>query len=220
MSKTRTNIAKTRKSLIEAYLNLLAKNEGEKTDITITAVAEEANVNRGTFYARYSSIEALDADAAKVITEELFSPIFNVPMREIFSAPLKYIEVISKQIEDNFDIISKLERTKYADEFMHENISIFVDKARTDRSIKDIRAKVGSDSLFAFIVFGVLNGIVGVARECIRGNLNIPIGNFKNYIVNSIESLLTYIKYVLDFKEVLPTSAPPFGLDEFDKFTV
>ena len=220
MNKIKNSIAKTRKSLIEAYLNLLAKNEGEKADITITAVSEEANVNRGTFYARYSSIEALDADAAKVVTEELFSTVFNVPMREIFSAPLKYIEVISKQIEDNFELIKKLERTKYADDFMHERISIFVDKAKTDRSIKDIRAKVGSDSLFAFIVFAVLNGIVGVARECISGNLNIPIGSFKNYIVNSIESLLTYIKYVMDFKEVLPTGSSPFGLDDFDKFNI
>lgn len=220
MNKIKKSIAKTRKSLIEAYLNLLSKNEGSKSDITITAVSEEANVNRGTFYARYSSIEALDEDAAKVITEELFSSIFSVPMRDIFSAPLKYIEIVSKQIEDNFELIKKLERTKYADDFIHENISIFVDKARTDRTIKDIRSKVGSDSLFSFIVFAVLNGIVGVARECINGNLNIPIGNFKNYIVNSIESLINYIKYVMDFKEVLPTGVSPFSLDDFDKFNV
>lgn len=219
MRKTKKTTTKSRRQLIDAYLGLLAKNEKlEKKDIRITNISEEAKVNRGTFYSHYSSIEDLDKDASNLFAKELCAPIFKVPMREIFTSPLRYIQLISRQIENNFDLVCKLEKTKYADEFIHQNICSFIDTAMKDDTIKDIRASVGSDDLFAFIVFGVLNGIIGVARECIRGNINVPIGSFTSYITDSIQSLLNYIKYIMEFKEVLPTSEHTSDFDEADKF--
>ena len=77
---------KSKRKIRDAYLELLAENQKEHRDIRIVEIAKRANINRGTFYAYYSSIEELEKDAYESITNQLLKEVYNTPFNDILNS--------------------------------------------------------------------------------------------------------------------------------------
>ena len=73
-------ITKTRKSIQNAYLNLLRQKGTEK--ITISDIAREADIDRKTFYLHYDSPEDIIREYAEEKTRELLT---RLTIRSFFS---------------------------------------------------------------------------------------------------------------------------------------
>ena len=73
-------ITKTRKSIQNAYLNLLKQKGTEK--ITISDIAREADIDRKTFYLHYDSTEDIIREYAEEKTRELLA---RLTIRSFFS---------------------------------------------------------------------------------------------------------------------------------------
>lgn len=73
-------ITKTRKSIQNAYLNLLRQKGTEK--ITISDIAREADIDRKTFYLHYDSTEDIIREYAEEKTRELLT---RLTIRSFFS---------------------------------------------------------------------------------------------------------------------------------------
>lgn len=73
-------ITKTRKSIQNAYLNLLRQKGTEK--ITISDIAREADIDRKTFYLHYDSTEDIIREYAEEKTRELLA---RLTIRSFFS---------------------------------------------------------------------------------------------------------------------------------------
>lgn len=204
---------RSKQKIREAYLELLAENNKTNKDIRIVEIAKKANVNRGTFYAYYSSIEELEKDAYEDITNQLLEEIYNTPLNNIVNSPLKYIDLITSIISNNLSLFKKLEKTRYADAFVRRIIVRFVHIANEDDSLKDVREKVADSQLFNFLIFTVLNGLIGSFRECIHGSLKIPMDKFSDYVTEATRRLMGYIKYVMKYEDVLPV--PDFGTTDY-----
>lgn len=204
---------KSKQKIREAYLELLAENQKTNKDIRIVEIAKRANINRGTFYAYYSSIEELEKDAYEDITNQLLEEIYNTPLNNIVNSPIKYIDLITSIISNNLSLFKKLEKTRYADAFVRRIIVRFVHIANEDDSLKEVREKVADSQLFNFLIFTVLNGLIGSFRECIHGSLKIPMDKFSDYVAEATRRLMGYIKYVMKYEDVLPVT--DFGNTDF-----
>ena len=197
---------KSKRKIREAYLELLAENQKKNKDIRIVEIANRADINRGTFYAYYSSIEELEKDAYESITNQLLEEIYNTPLNDIVNSPIKYINLITSIISNNLSLFKKLEKTRYADAFVRRIISRFVHIANEDDSLKEVREKIADTQLFNFLIITVLNGLIGSFRECIHGSLKIPMERYSEYVAEATRRLMGYIKYVMQYEEVLPLS--------------
>lgn len=217
LKKTQYKSAIRSKEFIQnAYLELLAENEEKKGSIRVVDIVKKAGINRGTFYSHYSSIEEVEADAAKHLSENILESIINVPLKELFDDPLSNIKLVISIIKDNIIFFKKIEKTRYADHYISQSISEFVRKAKTDSSLKEIRKNVGDPALFEFMIYTVLEGLIGCLRECLNGNINVSIDDFPEYVELSLQKLLNYIKYVMDFEELIPISGEPDAFEDFD----
>lgn len=199
--------AQSKRRIREAYLELLSERssnkDGANKDIRIVEIVKKAGINRGTFYAYYPSIDALERDVALVITEKILTPILETPFIDVLSSPFKYIEFIADRIEKDIDLFRKLEKTRYADDFVHELTIQFLNKVKSDNSLKEMKDKITDENLFDFAILGVLNGLIGVARECLRGTIQIPQGSFTEYASETIQKLILYVKDVIKYDNVL-----------------
>lgn len=87
--KTDLRVLKTRKLLYEALLNLMEKNEFES--ITIQQLADEAMINRATFYLHYvDKYELLNASITDKLDELMMKHIS--PIRHVYDGVV-YIDV-------------------------------------------------------------------------------------------------------------------------------
>lgn len=197
---------KSKRKIRDAYLELLAENQKEHRDIRIVEIAKRANINRGTFYAYYSSIEELEKDAYESITNQLLKEVYNTPFSDILNSPIKHINAVTSIISNNLALFKKLEKTRYADAFIRRVIARFVRIANEDTSLNEIKEKIADGQLFNFLIITVLNGLIGSFRECIHGSLKIPMDRFSDYVVEATRRLMIYIKYVMKYEEVLPLS--------------
>ena len=66
-------VIKTREAIAEAFLHLLETTE--YTDITVTAIAQEARISRKTFYLHYSSIDELLREMVRSNIDEIVAQI-------------------------------------------------------------------------------------------------------------------------------------------------
>ncbi len=71
--KTDRRIVRTRTAIQEAFLRLLTTTRYEK--ITITALANEANIDRKTFYTHYGSIDELLKDQMRAQMNHMFESV-------------------------------------------------------------------------------------------------------------------------------------------------
>lgn len=201
----------SKRRIREAYLQLLQDNKDVNKDIRIVEIVKQAGVNRGTFYAYYPSIDALERDTAMAITQKLLTPILESPFKDIVTSPFKYIELIAETIEKNLDLFKKLEKTRYADDFIYEATLEFLKKAKTDSSMKELKDRIVDEKLFDFTVLAMLNGLIGVARECLRGTIQIPQGQFAEYVSEAVQKLTLYVKEITKFDNVLQPSTAASG---------
>ncbi len=73
--KTDLRVIKTKQNIKHAVITLLGQKKA--SEITITEVAEKAMVNRKTFYAHYSSVDAVIADIEQNILENFIHVMKN-----------------------------------------------------------------------------------------------------------------------------------------------
>lgn len=80
-------IEKTRKSIINAFLEMRSKKELEK--VTVKEICEKAQINKSTFYSHYHDIydlsEQLETELVHSIIEQMNHPEYVIEKPELFS---------------------------------------------------------------------------------------------------------------------------------------
>lgn len=83
-------IEKTRKSIINAFLEIRSKKELEK--ITVKEICEKAQINKSTFYSHYHDIydlsEQLETEVIHSIIEQMNHPEYVIEKPELFGQEL------------------------------------------------------------------------------------------------------------------------------------
>lgn len=90
----------------EALLALMVEKPFEK--ISITDVVKRADINRGTFYAHFSSIGDVLKNISSSVVEEIASACLPLDVSSVFTSPEKFLITISGILKEEKDFYSKL----------------------------------------------------------------------------------------------------------------
>ena len=99
-------VARTRRSIRMALIKLLAaKPLGQ---ITVTELANAADINRKTFYNYYGDVSMVVDEIENEIVEEFASAIHNINFRELNSDPSEIYLVLARLIEKDLEFYASV----------------------------------------------------------------------------------------------------------------
>lgn len=167
-------VLRSRKAIIEAFDRLL--EEKELDQITVSAIAREANIDRKTFYVHFGTIDGL-LDA---LAEERVDEILDV-MEDALSAASPDME-LEVAVAKFFDIANQVVCTKLVDSVCRRK-SFPADELLT-RVLKSFKVKlVERDMLFAqipddlleFRLSYIMGGIISIYKSWVNSNRSVSV---------------------------------------------
>lgn len=160
-------IRKTKQGLRFALIKLM--HEKKVSSITITELANEADINRKTFYTHYSTIESI----LEEIQEEFLGKLLLLIKEQGFSG--KDTEVynlfkgLNEIINDSLDFYSQLVSIDSYNFLIHKVKHVF--KNALNEKIKDLQTVGPSDLYVEFIA----SGIIGMYIEWLQMDSRISL---------------------------------------------
>ncbi len=173
-------VKRTRKRLREALIEILHKKE--VYEITVSELAEKADINRGTFYTHYRHA----ADLLLSLKDEFFDEIsqcFNCnTTRDI-------LEKLYETVERNSDIVEVLMKELYYKKFVKDMRNRLSDGCRNVWHIDERNQKYVTDHIYDYISGGMCSLILEWAEdENSRSTIEMAIIT-EIFIMNSIKNL-------------------------------
>lgn len=180
MGKNR-NARRSVNLLREAFAELLAEQPYDK--ITVTAVAQRAGLNRGTFYAHYDSIDDLVGDLVHDLTAEVSQLIDQALTEDFLANPLPVIQQIGSFLDAKRDLSARLTRSSTVVSYMDSLMRMFRDKV-SHHLAKIGRPDVQGDLLAADYL---ANGVVGTFRSWLQGEYGqMPVEQVEQHVVTLV----------------------------------
>ena len=99
-------VIRSKKAIREAFFELMV--EKEMQEITLTEIANKANVNRQTLYNYYSGIHEILSDFVNDLFENYRKTIYQTDVINCFETPMIIFKKINYIIEENLDFYRKL----------------------------------------------------------------------------------------------------------------
>jgi len=175
-------ISKTRKSIKESFIALLAKKD--ISEITITELSDYADINRKTFYAHYSSVENI----LEAIGEELKDKLVAIlPSGDKMTRELDFQSLFNSLngiIDDDLDLYKKI---IYSDShmFILEDLKSYL----KEELIKEYLEKFSlNKDINLFYTEFIASGIVSMYVEWFRSSKNVTLedlGQLASQIITS-----------------------------------
>lgn len=154
-------VIKTKKAIRAALVKLLSENA--LSDISITNIAEEADIHRKTFYSYYDSVYKVVDEIEDEIVSTFESIIKNVDLKKDLKNIDKIFESLTKLIEKDFEFYSHLMRTENA-----KNLHLISKIATSLKSkMKESLPKslFHSRSAFEIMINFIISGMMSVYQE-------------------------------------------------------
>ena len=122
MANSDRRVLRTKRHIREAFVQLL--EEKSLTDITVTQLADLADIDRKTFYAHYQNVTDVYLELSKEVAEQLREVLIDVDsfevddflesLNDIMLANLSFFKIITSKSADKFfltDFIQLLRET-------------------------------------------------------------------------------------------------------------
>lgn len=100
------NALRSRQMIRDAFIELLKRKPLDK--ITVTAIVEQAGLNRGTFYAHYADINMLVQGMEEEVVQSLYALLADTKIPYLLKEPLPFFLKISEYLEQNQELILAL----------------------------------------------------------------------------------------------------------------
>lgn len=110
-NKTDRRIIKTKKAIRNAFAELLSKMDID--EITITDIAETADINRKTFYSHYTGIYQLIDEIENEIISAFDDALRGVDFKNIRNNPYEIFKKLTTIINSDLDFYSHLMKTDF-----------------------------------------------------------------------------------------------------------
>lgn len=151
------NSIRSKQMIRDAFISLMDKNKNI-ADITVSDIAKEANINRGTFYNHYDN----PVDIIEEIKDEIMSKLFDAMK----------VSSIQRDVDGFVDILIthfKKNENEYRKMVSFIPMSIFDQmKRELVRQISSLGINIDEISLYF-----VVNGIAGLYVDCLKNNVQI-----------------------------------------------
>lgn len=176
---------KKRRKIQEAFAELLAER-GSISNITVTDLAERAEITRGTFYNYYDNIREVGTELQNELEENLFSKYDNLDSLE---AMLQYIDDVFVFFQSQEGIYSELLSSNST-----SDILIQLEDGMSSRVLSVLERSGVTDEKAKTELLFTTNGALAIVRKYYRGEIDMPLDEIRDYLKDKITWM--YRKYV------------------------
>ena len=162
-------IVRSRNAILSAFERLLM--EKPLADITVSAIAREANVDRKTFYVHFGTVDGLlDAIAVDVVEKTLASMDGDTNERAL-GAAATFFKTVNEALCNNLVLNRQLIENIPLDDFMARL------RAPLEHEIaeRDLLPQGLKDEMFDYYLAFLLSGIIGIYRTWALSDGSVPI---------------------------------------------
>lgn len=187
-------IVRSRNAILSAFERLLM--EKPLADITVSAIAREANVDRKTFYVHFGTVDGLlDAIAEDVVetivdsVELTLASLGGNPNERALGAAETFFKTVNEALCNNLMLNRQLIENIPLDDFMARL------REPLERKIaeRDLLPHGLKDELFDYYLAFLLSGIIGIYRTWALSDGSVPIERISevanNLTLNGLSSL-------------------------------
>jgi len=176
---------KKRRKIQEAFAELLAER-GSISNITVTDLAERAEITRGTFYNYYDNIREVGTELQNELEDQLFSKYDNLDSLE---AMLQYIDDVFAFFQSQEGIYSELLSSNSTSDIM-----IQLEDSMSNRVLSVLERSGVTDEKAKTELLFTTNGALAIVRKYYRGEIDMPLDEIRDYLKDKITWM--YRKYV------------------------
>lgn len=97
---------RTRKEILSAMFRLLGRKP--LSQITVTEIAKEADINRKTFYTYYANPAAVQDEIEDELVRQFGAAIHDMDLETLMRRPEKFFMMLAKLVEKNLDFYGGL----------------------------------------------------------------------------------------------------------------
>ena len=187
-------IVRSRNAILSAFERLLM--EKPLADITVSAIAREANVDRKTFYVHFGTVDGLlDAIAEDVVemivdsVELTLASLGDNPNERALGAAETFFKTVNEALCNNLMLNRQLIENIPLDDFM-ARLREPLERKITERDLLPHGLK---DELFDYYLAFLVSGIIGIYRTWALSDGSVPIERISevanNLTLNGLSSL-------------------------------
>ena len=125
------NALRSRKLLINAYIELTKELGAEK--VSVTKIVERADLNRSTFYAHFSCPDDILLSLENEAIETLLKIMSEVPLGRFLKDPLPLLSEIAAFIDENKEYYELIVSNQRSQSFFYNIKEILVSKLMEDK---------------------------------------------------------------------------------------
>lgn len=160
---------KTRKAIKTSLMKLMC--EKDISDITITEISEEADINRKTFYSHYRDLYDILDEIENELIEKLFQILDNADIIRSMYNPYPLLNELTAEINKDLEFYKLLVRTKNYNSLFDKIQDIF--KKRFLEMTKDTLA--ADRAILSFIIDFISSGITSAYKEWVNSDQGISL---------------------------------------------
>lgn len=172
--------AKTRRKIREAFAELLAER-GAVKDITVTDLAEHAEITRGTFYNYYNNIYEVGAEIQSEIEKQIFSDYHSF---DTVSDIENYLEKIFDFLKEQEVIYRELLASDAPAGYLEQ-----LEKEVSKRVLALMHENGVHDKAAEFEILFLTNGAFAIIRKYYRGEVDMTLPEICDYLKSKLRSM-------------------------------
>jgi AcrR family transcriptional regulator len=180
---------RSRKLIKQAYVELIKEKDIDK--VTIKDVVTKADINRGTFYAHYTSVNAVSEQIGYEIVLALFEFLDEFKNTRIIENPLPFLMKIARFLEKDLEFYRLLINSQRSVALLNKLKTLFVDKILSDE--KKMSAIKNKDQ-FMVCVDLFASGFVGLYQDWFNHKIKMSLDDltlsFSEIMKNGFKPLL------------------------------
>ena len=159
---------RSRKLIAMALADLLQEKPLDK--ITVTDVVRRAGINRGTFYAHYSSLP----DVLSSLIDQMFSHLRDTVFQADYPlahVPSVFLTALQHIVEDNLDFCRKVIASSASIQMEHQLVQLFLDYLMQNED----HFGFGSHQEYMLTIRFCAGGLVNLYRGWFGGTVDLPL---------------------------------------------
>lgn len=160
---------KTRKAIKTSLIKLMG--DKDISNITITEIANDADINRKTFYAHYRDLYDILDEIENDMIKQLFHILDNADIMKIMYNPYPLLKELTTELYKDFEFHKLLVQSEYNNNLLKKIQGAF--KNRIMELTAD-KVKINLD-IYSFIIDFITSGIVSSYKEWFKSDRNISL---------------------------------------------
>lgn len=179
---------KTRKAIKTSLIKLMI--EKDISNITITEIAEEADINRKTFYAHYRDLYDILDEIENDLIEKLFRILDNADILKSMYNPYPLFKELTSEINKDFEFYKLLVQSKNYNSLLNKIQGVF-----KERFLELSNGTIKTDKeILSFIIDFISSGITSAYKEWFSSERKISLEQLSKslsmLIGNGLNSLM------------------------------